>query len=178
MIGKYLIALSLLAPLAACGSSDGASVSCETATDCEGASVCVSRGDSRRCEITCSVGANECGGSAGCSGVGVLDVNVCSEPPPEGEAPAAEEQSRIACITDADCDALDAGTICVEWMGERDCTRPCTQESQCTTPSVGGITTDFLTCGDDEANSARKGCIPDERCLTNPASCVSFPSPF
>lgn len=67
------------------------------------------------------------------------------------DPPEPEEEPRIPCMTDAECDALTAGAICVEWKGARDCTIPCTMETVCDLPAAGGIVFDFLTCLEDAA---------------------------
>ena len=113
--------------------------------------------------------------------VGSTSVSICEEPKEEtssgGEqsAPEPEEEPRIPCKTDAECDALQSGLICAQFQGQRDCTIPCSQESDRDTPAVGGMSIDFMTCIADEGDSSRNACLPDVACFNNPMDCVTMP---
>lgn len=157
--------------------SSGKGASCSTSSDCPDSQLCLETSLGRYCTLNCSVSASECSGSAGCEGVGAIEVSVCNpDPVTEDETPDAESQPSLPCQTDAECAAKVSSTICAEWQGERDCTIGCTQESECTPPSVAGVTMDFLTCATDEGDTSRTACLPDPACFTNPMSCISgFP---
>lgn len=88
------------------------------------------------------------------------------EPPPTPEPPS--EPPRLPCNEDDDC---EGGLVCATFGGERDCTIPCAAESDCTPPTVAGVTIDVLTCGDDEG-ADRTVCVPDLACYPNVASCI------
>lgn len=150
---------------------------CQTNADCGAGSVCLAIGNTSGCVVQCSATANECGGSASCAGVGAASINVCQPAPDPQKPPKPDEQPRLPCRSDAECAAVAPGTICVEFKGVRDCTIPCAQESNCDLPSVPGISIDFLTCAADGANPARRACVPDEKCFTNPTSCFSITTP-
>ena len=157
------------------GESDTSDGACVSTEDCSAGNVCVAYGPAGgACTPQCSATVDECGGEASCAGVGATSINVCQEPQAE---PKPEEEPRIPCTSDAECEALESGLICVEFKGESDCTLPCSQESECDVPSVGGITSDFLTCLDDEGDPSRKGCVPDEACFMDPLSCTDLPFP-
>ena len=181
----FVSALSLAAAgaLVACGeSSSGGGPSCETLADCAAGTVCVNSGGAGSfCLPDCSISASECSASATCTGVGSTSVSICEEPKEEtssgGEqsAPEPEEEPRIPCKTDAECDALQSGLICAQFQGQRDCTIPCSQESDCDMPAVGGMSIDFMTCIADEGDSSRNACLPDVACFNNPMDCVTMP---
>ena len=63
----------------------------------------------------------------------------------EEDAPAPEEQPSLPCATDADCSKFDSGAICAQWDGVKDCTIPCTEESDCDIPANGGFSVVFMT---------------------------------
>ncbi len=151
---------------------------CSTAADCPTGHACIQVGQGQAgCMPTCSASVDSCGASAQCAGVGALDVNICQEPEPEPDPmnpPEATEQPRIPCQEDAECAALNPGAICAEWMGQRDCTLPCTNEAICDPPMVGGLSLDFFNCQDDErADQMRTACLPRIECLNDPLSCLS-----
>ena len=178
---SLVLALAFSLVLWGCGSkgdseNGGGSAPCESNSDCPAGLACVSFGAGAGvCTPTCSVSGDECSGTAGCTGVGALSVNVCQEPEPEGETPAPEEQPRIPCKTDAECSALNAGAVCAQWKGERDCTIECTAEAQCDPPTVGGMKMDFMTCiADERTDKERTACLPDEKCFNDPMSCVEM----
>lgn len=88
------------------------------------------------------------------------------------EPEVAEEPPRLPCKSDADC---DDHLVCAEFMGERECTLPCTVEDDCTV-SFEGFTFDFHTCGQDAA-ADRLACLPDLACYSNPQSCYQLDVP-
>ncbi len=153
------------------GSGGGA---CSSSADC-GAQVCVTLGSASTCAAKCSTTANECGGSAGCQGIGSVGINVCAPAPKMGDTPKASEQPRLPCKNDADCDVIHPGAICATFMGLRDCTIACTNDPPCTTPTIGGVSVDFYRCQTDQGNSARKACLPRAECENNPLACVTVP---
>lgn len=183
------LALCLLASLTACGGSDSdgdsgendnsAAMDCNVSSDCDDGFVCLEIAGSRGCAPTCEGQADECGASGSCGGVGVTTVDVCQEKeatePTAENPPEPEEQPRLPCETDADCSDIQAGLICVEFQGQKDCTIPCGVESDCDLPSAQGIEIDLLACEADEADASRTGCVPDLACFDNPASCITVP---
>ena len=88
--------------------------------------------------------------------------------------PKPEEEPKIPCNTDDDCKIFQDDAICAEWMGAKDCTIPCTQESDCDAPAAFGVRFDFADCQTDEANTDRMACLPREECFSNPTSCVEI----
>ncbi|MCB9749624.1 MAG: hypothetical protein H6713_06400 [Myxococcales bacterium] len=186
----HALLLGALALAPACGDGDAASDvdsdadgdsgsdvdgACTSTADCEDGFVCLSVGGAGGvCTPQCTASADECGGMASCSAVGALaEVNVCEDDPEDPSAPPKpEEEPQITCMEDAECEALQAGTICVEWKGARSCTIPCAAEADCDLPGAGGVTVDFLACLPDEANDARMGCVPDEACFDDPLMCI------
>lgn len=172
---KYLwFVLSMaLSPFAACSGDGTLNQSCETVSDCEGGTTCVRQGGASACALTCTADVTACSAESECLGVASLNINVCAEPTPEGETPQPEDQPKVVCTTDADCDAVFSGAVCGTFKGQRDCTIPCTQESDCDGPRVGGVSLDFLTCGADDTAPARDVCLPDEACFNDPLSCIS-----
>jgi len=176
----FVMAMLAMFSLAGCGtkgdSENGSAPPCESNSDCTSGLACVTFGGGAGvCTPTCSVSGDECSGSAGCKGVGALSVNVCQEEEAEGEAPAPEEQPKIPCKTDAECDALHAGAICAQWKGVKDCTIQCMGEATCDMPEVGGMKLDFMTCiADERTDKDRTACLPDEKCFTDPMSCVEL----
>ncbi|MEZ4295256.1 MAG: hypothetical protein R3B70_09805 [Polyangiaceae bacterium] len=151
--------------------------SCNVSSDCDSGMVCVSYGAAGGvCTPQCSASADDCGGEGSCSGVGAVEVNICQDDPADPQSPPdAENQPQIRCEVDADCAALQEGTICVEWKGAKACTIPCGVEEDCDLPATGGVVIDLLTCLDDEADTSRKGCVPDEKCFSDIQSCVKAP---
>ncbi len=187
MIAKFPASVACALILAACASggdtndpsdkSDPTTVACNSSSDCQKDYVCLFVGQGSGCAPICSGSSDECGTNASCGGVGVLDVDVCQKKPDTSNdqtPPAPEEQPRIPCKSDAECNALQSGAICAEFQGARDCTLPCSVESDCDVPSLGGVTMDFMTCIPDEGLSTRKACLPDASCFSNPLACVTF----
>jgi hypothetical protein len=152
---------------------------CQTSADCPAEHVCLVAYGQTACQPICTGSADACGASASCGSVGVLSVDVCQPPASEGsETPDAEEQPRIPCATDAECQAAQPGAICATYEGQRDCTMPCSVESDCDLPALGGMAIDFLTCIQDQGSSSRLACLPDARCFNNPLVCVTMPNGF
>lgn len=180
-----IASLVVVGALAACGSSTSSEPggggaggqACETTSQC-GSNVCVRVGDVATCSPKCSVNGDECSGSTSCQGIGTFSVNVCAAKPSEANgaaSPKPDEQPRLPCKTDADCQPIDARAICAQWKGARDCTIACTSNDVCKEPPVAGVEIDFESCQTDEGNTARKACLPREECEANPLSCIKVP---
>jgi len=158
------------------GPEAGMGPACSSMLDCADGTICVSAGGAGYCSLDCSVSASACSASAACEGVGSLTVSVCQPAPEEEEqSPTPEEEPRIPCATDAECQVLQANAICAQFEGIKDCTIPCAVESDCDTPSIGGMGVDFMTCIPDEAQTDRTACLPRKECFTDPMSCISMP---
>ena len=187
---KQILMISMLGSVIffACGEDDnggggsdsadrpaGSTSSCTTAGDCPSGSACIQVGSGPAgCVPTCSGEVNECGGSAQCSGVGVLEVDICQPEPDPMDPPKPDEQPKIPCREDVDCSSLHPEAICAEWRGARDCTIPCMSERACDPPSIGGISIDFMDCQDDErSDKMRTACLPRAECFDNPLNCIS-----
>jgi hypothetical protein len=165
--------------LAGCGgeSDTGSGQACSLSSDCPSGELCLRVGDAAACAINCSVNADACGGSAGCEGVGQLSVNVCQEKKTEttGEPESPKEAPYIPCGSDKECSALEAGAVCAQWRGSRDCTITCTTSDACNPPAAGGVKTEFFACQPDESNTSRTVCLPREECFNDPTSCITYP---
>lgn len=177
--------LAILCTVVACGGSSSQDANtnvgsaCKLSSDCASGQICLSDGKTSVCAATCQASANECGASASCAGVGALSLDVCQPKPKENETPAPEEQKRIPCSTDAECQRIEAGSICAQWQGgEKDCTIPCTDRKMCNPALYPGFTTEFMDCATDLSNSARKACLPDPKCFQNAMSCITMPGGF
>lgn len=126
------------------------------------------------CTQQCS-GSNPCPSGFWCDSetfqlVGLSFCRFGATEPENPEPPS--EPPKLPCKTDDDC---EGDTVCAEFQGERECTITCTSETDCDVPSVGGISVDLLTCGQDEGQD-RTVCLPDLDCYPNVASCISgFP---
>jgi hypothetical protein len=110
--------------------------------------------------------------------VGSVGVSVCQDKkssPSPSNPPSPKDQPKLSCETDKDCSAIHAGTVCGEWMGEHDCTIPCTSDDVCNPPPVEGFSTKFLSCQQDQGNQSRTVCLPRQECFQDPTSCVTFP---
>ena len=153
---------------------------CEEADECAG-DVCVALIDGDNPPIYCT---EQCDG--GCpSGFfcdtqtfGLVGLEFCryttGQPDEEEAPPPPEEPPSLPCKSDDDC---EEGLVCATFMGERECTLPCSIESDCTF-EVGPVTVDFSTCGADETPGAERDvCLPDPDCYTgDPLACISgFP---
>ena len=145
---------------------------CETVSDCGDGYACLFAGEKSICTPTCSGSMDECGAEASCGGVGMLSVEVCTPAQTEEETKDPKQQPTLPCISDEDCELLQAGTICATWKGNSDCTIPCSTENECNLPVEFGVSIDFMTCIDDEAKD-RTACLPDEKCIENVMSCIS-----
>ena len=176
-----------------CGGSDDESEggangyggpSCVTQSDCDDGFACITALGMSVCQPVCTGTIDECGTSASCGGIGAMSIDVCqpakeevpAEEASEENAPTPEEQPTLPCVTDEDCSKFDSGAICAQWQGTKDCTIPCAQESDCDIPAIAGFSVDFMTCLEDEADSTRMACLPDEKCFADPMSCITLPS--
>jgi hypothetical protein len=161
------------------GKGKGDDPSCNGNSDCPDGMACLSYGSGPgACAAECSASVDECGANASCSGVGSLSIEVCQQDedlPEEGEAPSEDERPRIACQTDEDCAEYGSRAVCAEWQGLKDCTVLCEAEEDCTPPSMGGMTFDFMACLEDEGDRSRRACLPDEACFADPFSCMQMP---
>lgn len=171
LIGTLALSFSMIT-LAGCSADAAGGAGCATTSECGGSAVCLVVGGAGTCAPTCSASASSCSGTAECSGVGVTSIDVCQQPQDPSMPGSPVDQPKVVCTTDAECNALQAGTICASFRGVRDCTIPCTVETQCDVPSVGGVSIDFYACGQDEAQTTRQACLPDPACIDAPASCV------
>lgn len=151
---------------------------CEAASECKG-DVCVSLIDGNNPPIYCTQTCDnsQCPQGFVCDEqlFSLVGLSFCRFAPKDqtpGEDPAPpEEPPTLPCKTDKDC---DMGQVCASYGGERACSLPCSQESDCTPPSVGGITMDLLTCAKDD--DQRDVCLPDPACFPNPTTCIDgFP---
>ncbi|MDP7040030.1 MAG: hypothetical protein QGI45_12780 [Myxococcota bacterium] len=190
ILGLFVTSLAGLGCSGEENPNDINSTPCSGQSDCADGTACVRSGTISACQIECTADINACGSSGTCSGVGSMSVNVC-QPEPESDdgssssssssssgggntaQPDPEEQPALPCSSDAECAKLEAGSICALFKGSRDCTVPCTQESQCDMPAMMGYSVDFFTCIADEGDSSRDACLPDEACFSNPMSCMS-----
>lgn len=189
-----MFSFSLLASmaLAACGPassrpvgsspSSGNGAACQSQSDCPNGQACLSVGGVSACTISCSASGSECTGMASCGAVGSVSASFCrpatmSSSGADASAPSAEEQPKAPCRSDAECVALQEGSVCGAFRGDRGCTIVCSQRSQCNPPAVGGLATNFMDCVTDESNPARRICAPDPACFqpSNPYACVTFP---
>lgn len=169
----------LIATLAACGGEEdpaaGRGKSCETLSDCSGGSVCLRSGGVSACALECSLEADACSVNAQCAGVGSIDVQVCQPAPENPEQPTPEEQPKIPCQSDAECQSLHPDAVCAEFQGVRDCTIRCEQEEDCDLLGfTAGVRVDFATCIADEGDASRTVCLPDVRCFQDVTACVSI----
>lgn len=153
---------------------------CGAAEDCAG-DVCVALIDGDNppiyCSEQCPDGACPDGFYCDDQTFSLAGLSFCRFGATEPEMPETPAQPpRLPCREDADC---EDGLVCGTFMGERDCTIPCAMEDDCTPPSLGGITLDLATCGQDEGED-RMICVPDTDCYPDPiaAGCVQgFPGP-
>lgn len=169
------------------GATDAGSLTgCSSTSDCAGGEACIGLNGEGQCHFTCTATADECGGSASCEGIGGVSLNVCKEKKEEpssstggGAAETTEEPEEdwLRCATDEDCSVIDASAICGTWKGASYCTIGCSDDSVCNPPTVGGITTSFLACLTDEAQTTRSICVPREECFNDPMSCIEMDVP-
>lgn len=153
---------------------------CEEAGECAG-DVCVGIIDGDNPPIYCTeqCADGNCPNGFYCDDqtFAIAGLTFCRFGATEPEMPETPaEPPRLPCKQDADC---QDGMVCGTFMGERDCTIECGGEDDCTPPSLGGVTIDLATCGDDEG-AERTICIPDLDCYPNPiaAGCIGgFPGP-
>lgn len=142
---------------------------CEAASECAN-DVCVALIDGNNPPVYCTQLCGSCPDGFYCdsSTFGLIGLNFCRFGATEPAMPETPpEPPRVPCTTDADC---EGALVCATWMGERNCTRPCSVEDDCTI-SLGGVTFDLATCGQDESQD-RTVCLPDEDCFPNAQSCI------
>ena len=190
---KVLSFVSIICLIGGCDSSDNESEgsaneyggpACVTQSDCGENAACVSAAGLSVCQPICTGSVDECGVSASCGSIGATSIDVCqpakeetsTEEATEENAPDPEEQATLPCVTDEDCSKFDSRAICAQWQGTKDCTIPCSQESDCDVPAIGGFSVDFMTCLSDEADPSRMACLPDAACFENPINCITLPS--
>ncbi|MFO0602268.1 MAG: hypothetical protein U0324_03790 [Polyangiales bacterium] len=176
--------------LVACGAEGGAGApgspdassngaACAAQSDCPRGQACLTAGGRSACAVACSVGGDECSGTATCGPVGSASVNFCraATAPDDSSAAPPEEPPRAPCRTDAECVAFGAGAVCGASRGARDCTIPCAARADCNPPSRQGVAVNVMDCVADAANPARRICVPDPACFQagNPFACVSVP---
>lgn len=181
---SILILTLTLTLTAACGGGDAGpngggkatgAGPCDVPSQCAG-DVCVAIIDDGHPPVYCS---EECTATSCPSGfycdtatfalVGKTFCRFGTLPPGENPPPPVEPP-RLPCMKDTDC---DGGEVCANSGGYRDCTLPCTTESQCTPPALGGISFDFFACKADD--DGRHVCLPDPACYANPLSCTNAP---
>lgn len=156
---------------------EGAHGACAGATDCAATEICLAApGGGGACVPTCSVNGGECSGTASCAGVATLSVNVCKS---ENSSPSASDEAssddvQVPCHSDAECQALDQGALCVaDVHGDRQCAEACTTEADCNVPGLAGYSVDFFSCQTDRANTSRTACLFDPKCESDPLSCTT-----
>lgn len=148
---------------------------CDDASECAG-DVCVALIDGNHPPVYCTQECGACPADFWCDSdtFALAGLSFCRfgdtpstppEPPPE--------PPRIPCRDDSSC---DDGLVCATFEGERDCTIPCSDESQCAV-DLAGVVVDMHNCeADPTPGQDRDVCLPDPACFTNPASCIGgFP---
>ena len=111
---------------------------------------------------------------------GPLGISVCVKGAQDNPSapPKPTEPPRAPCSTDADCQAVDSKLVCATYGGEKDCTRTCTETSQChfSTSQMGmNISMRFLSCQPDQGNKGRNVCLPDPSCQGQAfQNCITF----
>lgn len=180
--------LTLALILTACGGADGdggtakggtdtgsTGLTCASQSDCGDDSACLRVGDESTCHFTCWGSVDACGARGQCGGVASVEIDICqpkkAESAPEEATP--EEEVFLPCANDAECAALDPGAVCGTWMGGRDCTVPCSRDSECNPPAIQGISVNFYGCLADEGDSSRTVCLSRLECFDDPTSCIS-----
>lgn len=147
---------------------------CDEPDECAGG-VCVALIDGNNPPVYCSEECGACPDGFYCDQdtFALAGLSFCrfgatpSEPPPPPPEPP-----RLPCKADDDC---DGGLVCATFMGERDCTIPCSAEPECSV-ELGGVSIDLHECASDQSDGAeRLVCLPDLSCFPNATSCISFP---
>ncbi len=177
LVGAAPVVLAL--GLGACGSGGGGGSDlkatgagpCESPAECQG-DVCIALLDGNNPPIYCSEPCNgTCPDGFWCDDTtfALVGLDFCRY----GDTPTQdppEEAPRRPCTDDGDC---EGGEICATYEGDRGCTLMCDVEDDCTPPTIGGFTFDYLTCAPDETPGAtRDACLPDPACFANPLSCT------
>ena len=146
---------------------------CRDASDCA-SGTCVEVNGDRYCSQTCG----SCPEAMVCddkllraAGVSVCVKGGAPEPPAiETQRVPPQAPARMPCATDQQC---PRGLICAEYEGARECTRACTDDTQCAMPGMMGIKTSFASCQRDAGRKvSRSACLPKKECITNPMACM------
>ena len=147
---------------------------CESPSECEGG-VCVALIDGNHPPEYCTQECGSCPDGFYCDAdtFALAGLSFCrfgntpDEPPPPPQEPP-----RLPCKSDAEC---GEGLVCATYMGESDCTLPCSNEEQCTI-TLGGFIVDMNTCDADQTpGETRDVCLPDPACFPDATSCIQFP---
>lgn len=171
-----------LALVCACGDHKEEDAStgsgCVSQSDCADGTVCLAYGDEETgsCALECNLSADECSAEASCAGVGSVSVSACQDEDrvaEDGAPPDEDDRPRLTCDSDDDCTIYDSAAVCAEYRGLRECALSCTTDAECNPPEIGGVTTTFQRCGQDDA-ADRLVCLPNEACWSNPASCIQL----
>ena len=174
---KITVSLLLLGVLVGCGGgSSGSDLAlgegpCDSSADCAG-QVCVALIDGDNPPVYCSQTCGSCPGGYYCDDqtFGLVGLSFCRF----GSAATAQtpsEPPRLPCTADSEC---EDGLVCATYDGERDCTRPCADESACTVDMGMGVTIDVATCAADQtAGVTRTVCLPDPACYPVMTSCIT-----
>ncbi len=171
MMTRFLALLAVLAvPLAARAGGKIATGKgpCKDADQCS-SGLCVEvNGDSY-----CSQACGDCPSGMYCDAqlFAMMSLKVCAKGSTEAPAKVEKAPPRLPCKTDKQC---SGGLVCAEAFGIKDCTLPCTQETQCKMTEMMGVKMDFMTCAADQAKKTRKACLPKKECFANPMSCMSM----
>lgn len=157
---------------------EGAHGSCTGLGDCSGGDICLAARDGGACVPTCTINGNECSGTATCNQVGTVSVNVCKKEPQSGSGgdsgSTEADEVYVPCTSDAECQAVEAGAICAaDSYGDKQCTSPCSTESDCDVPGYAGYSVDFFSCQVDQADTTRHACLFDPKCENDPLSCTT-----
>lgn len=148
---------------------------CDSPEVCAG-NVCVALIDGNNPPVYCTQTCGSCPDGFYCdsSTFGLMGLSFCrfgSTPAETPEPPS--EPPRLPCKSDDEC---PGNSVCATYKGVRDCTIVCSEESDCTPPSLGGITMDLMQCAADQTEGVtRNVCLPDPNCFPNPMSCISGP---
>ncbi len=151
---------------------------CEAASECQG-NVCVAMIDGNNppnyCTQECASGSCPSGYRCDSTTFELVGRTFCrfgETPPPGGVEETPSEPPRLPCRNDAEC---ASGEVCGTYGGEKQCTIPCSVETDCDLPPLGGVRFDFMACLADENTAiSRTICAPDAACFQNPLACTSF----
>jgi hypothetical protein len=146
---------------------------CDSAEECEGG-VCVALIDGQNPPVYCTQECGSCPDGFFCDTqtFALAGLSFCRFGGSAGQADPPEEPPRLPCKGDEEC---SDGMVCATFMGERDCTIPCSDESACSI-SLDGFTFDMHTCGADQTpGEDRQVCLPDPSCFPDVQSCIELP---